>query len=92
LASPPQAVNRAPRAVRSTCAGARGRVPGGEPHGLGVQQLAQNRIHEIGPGPSAAVARVRESPRRSTPLALAWSLRFASIDLESFRIYPLPKA
>jgi hypothetical protein len=29
----------------------RGRVPGGEPHGLGLQRLAQDRIHEIGRGP-----------------------------------------
>jgi len=57
----------------------RGRVLGAEPHGLGDQQLAQNRIHEIGRGQGAAVARVRESPRRSTSSALAWPRGFASI-------------
>ena len=70
----------------------RGRVPGGEPHGLGVQQLAQNRVHEIGRGQGAAIPRVHQSPRRSTRSALAWPRGSASICLESLWIWPLPKA
>lgn len=74
------------REQRKQLAPERGRVPGGEPHGLGGQQFAQNRIHEIGRGAGAAVARVREGSRRSTRLALAWSRGFASICLECLGI------
>jgi hypothetical protein len=70
----------------------RGRISCSEPHALRVQQLAQNCIHEIERGLGAVVARVRKSPRQSTPSALARSRGFASICVESLWIRPLPKA